>query len=259
MKKILLLFLFISSFGFSQEEDYSKLFSHFDSIQKKNIFVHLNRIVNLINYEYAKTNDYNSREILLNTLLNENGKLNLTKIDDKNSDIEILIKDVFAKIPAIEITNSKGKKYLNKYIAAKFTLHKVTDIENLKNNLFEANNDSIKSFKNLDIYPSFGKFKNNTDKEESLKNFNFKISQHIKENFKYPIYAAKNNITGTTHISFRIEKDGSVERIFAVDTHPILNYEGIEIVSKLPKLNPGYINGEPVRVVYNLPLTFKLK
>ncbi len=113
--------------------------------------------------------------------------------------------------------------------------------------------------KELDIYPSFEKFKKNYDKEKSLKDFNKKISKHIIDNFKYPELAAQNNITGKTLIYFAIEKDGSIERIIITDAHPILHYVGIEIITKLPRFRPGYINKEPVRVGYHLPLTFKLK
>ena len=65
-------------------------------------------------------------------------------------------------------------------------------------------------------------------------------------------------MTGKTFVFFLIEKDGIIERILSYNSHPIFQHEGIRIIKKLPKLNPGFIDEKPVWVIYSLPLTFKL-
>ena len=40
--------------------------------------------------------------------------------------------------------------------------------------------------------------------------------------------------------------------------HPELEKEAIRVVKSLPKLVPGYVDGEPVVVPYSLPILFQL-
>ncbi|HJS00708.1 MAG TPA: energy transducer TonB [Flavobacterium sp.] len=259
MKKLVLLLFFVSTFGFSQEIEYSKIFANFDSIQKKSLPSHINRVISLINYEFVKEKRDSSKYSEITVRLDSIGRLNLRVIDKKNNDLENFFEDIFQKIPLIEITDEDNKNVINKFITIKFTLHKNINLESWSESITGNIKDSIKNMKELDIYPSFGKFKKNYDKEKSLKDFNKKISKHIIDNFKYPELAIQNNITGETLIYFEIENDGSIEKIIIIGAHPILHYAGIEIITKLPIFHPGYINKEPVRVGYYLPLTFKLK
>jgi hypothetical protein len=39
----------------------------------------------------------------------------------------------------------------------------------------------------------------------------------------------------------------------------LLDAEAIRVVSSMPKWNPGLENGNPVRVKYTIPVTFRLK
>lgn len=267
MKKIFLLFLFVSSFGFSQEEDYSKIFSNFDSIQKTNLYDHINRVINLANYVYAtekKPLDVKDsiRNILFTIKLDTIGKLNLIFNNENNEQSNLIFHNLFEKIPPILTEKNEKNKNKETYISASFKLHNNLSSEKIakiKFDLFEKSTDTLSKINSLSIYPSFGNFKKNTNKEKSIKDFSKNLSVHINKHFKYPDYAQENGITGKTFVYFLIEKDGSVERILSYNGHPILQHAGIEIINKLPKLNPGYIDGQTVRVVYGLPLTFKLQ
>lgn len=59
-------------------------------------------------------------------------------------------------------------------------------------------------------------------------------------------------------VQFKIEKDGSIEKIEVQAPHPKLKEEAIRIIKKLPKIEPGKQKGKPVRVSYNLPITFNV-
>ncbi|NHN28060.1 energy transducer TonB [Flavobacterium jejuense] len=264
MKNILFIFLFVSIFGFSQEEDYSKIFSNFDSIKKKEINFYLNEIIDLSQYEFIKDNNSEnnntSQNILFTLKLDSIGRFKIIYIDKKSEKLVPFFESIFKKIPSIEIKKINNTE--STYISADFKLYvslETPKFNKIKERLFSNENDSIKNITSLDIYPTFGAFKKNTDKEKSIKHFNKKISKHIKENFKYPDYAIKKGLTGKTFVFFLIEKNGAVERILSSNSHPIFQHEGIRIIKKLPKLNPGFINEKPVRVIYGLPLTFKLK
>ena len=81
----------------------------------------------------------------------------------------------------------------------------------------------------------------------------------VNENLHYPQEAVKDSLQGRVTLQFTIEKDGSVTDVHVLrGCAPVLDEEAIRVVSQSPKWTPGYINGEPVRVVYNFPVLFQL-
>ena len=81
----------------------------------------------------------------------------------------------------------------------------------------------------------------------------------VNENLKYPQEAVKDSLQGRVTLQFTIEKDGSVTDVHVLrGCAPVLDEEAIRVVSQSPKWTPGYINGEPVRVVFNFPVLFQL-
>ena len=85
------------------------------------------------------------------------------------------------------------------------------------------------------------------------------FSHWVNENLKYPQEAVKDSLQGRVTLQFTIEKDGSVTDVHVLrGCAPVLDEEAIRVVSQSPKWTPGYINGEPVRVVYNFPVLFQL-
>lgn len=81
----------------------------------------------------------------------------------------------------------------------------------------------------------------------------------LSRNIIYPAWAAEENALGRVVVSFVIEKDGSVSNVNAeLKAHPALDAEAIRVVQSMPKWEPGTVDGEPVRVLYHLPITFKL-
>ena len=82
----------------------------------------------------------------------------------------------------------------------------------------------------------------------------------VNENLKYPKEAVKDTLQGRVLIQFTIEKDGSVTgaRILR-SAAPVLDEEALRVISQSPKWTPGYVDGKPVRVIYNFPVVFKLK
>ena len=85
------------------------------------------------------------------------------------------------------------------------------------------------------------------------------FSHWVNDNLHYPQEAVKDSLQGRVTLQFTIEKDGSVTDVHVLrGCAPVLDEEAIRVVSQSPKWTPGYINGEPVRVVYNFPVLFQL-
>ncbi|MRG47076.1 TonB family protein [Chitinophaga sp. SYP-B3965] len=82
------------------------------------------------------------------------------------------------------------------------------------------------------------------------------LSQHVK----YPKEAVAKKLEGTVYVSFDINPDGSVSNAKSVHKPKDggLEDEAIRVVNGMPKWNPGKEKGEPVRVKFVLPISFKL-
>lgn len=85
------------------------------------------------------------------------------------------------------------------------------------------------------------------------------VSKWIAKNVKYPQIAAENNIHGKVFMNFVIEKDGSITDVKVLrGVDPTLDKEAIRVIKSMPKWKPGKQRGKPVRVSFNLPITFTL-
>ncbi|MDR1341278.1 MAG: energy transducer TonB [Prevotellaceae bacterium] len=76
----------------------------------------------------------------------------------------------------------------------------------------------------------------------------------------YPQQAVENNIQGMVRVSFTVNIDGTLSDIKSIrKIDPILEDCVIEIVKKSPKWVPGRQQNKPVKVTYQVPVTFKLQ
>lgn len=82
---------------------------------------------------------------------------------------------------------------------------------------------------------------------------------YLQKSVKYPQEAKKNNVQGKVFVSFIVETDGSlsnvkVERSLGSGT----DEEALRVLEESPKWIPGIAKGKPVRVKYNIPISFSL-
>lgn len=86
------------------------------------------------------------------------------------------------------------------------------------------------------------------------------LSDFISKNIKYPKEAINNNISGRVYIQFIVMEDGSLDGFRILRSiHPLLDEEAIRLFKESNMdWNPGMINGNNVRVEFNLPINFKL-
>ena len=83
----------------------------------------------------------------------------------------------------------------------------------------------------------------------------------IQENMRYPKDAKAAKREGRVLCSFIIDKTGEVTEVKVAKSSGTqsLDDEAVRVVSLMPNWKPGMENGKPVRVIYNIPLVFKLK
>lgn len=87
-----------------------------------------------------------------------------------------------------------------------------------------------------------------------------KLLQFLYGNLKYPRRSREDEIQGIGLIQFMIDKEGNVTKV-----NPLrgitreIRAECIRVIKKMPQWRPGYQRGEPVNVLYTLPISFRIK
>lgn len=115
--------------------------------------------------------------------------------------------------------------------------------------------EKIKNNGKIIFYDSTN-YQTNPIYSEGMDNF----MRFIAENYKYPIDAMKNGVNGIVHISFIVEKDGSLSNIkIQKDLGYGTGAAGVEVIKKSKKWIPGTLRGEPVRIAYTLPIRLNLR
>lgn len=86
------------------------------------------------------------------------------------------------------------------------------------------------------------------------------LKKYLAENIKYPEMARESGIQGRVYVTFVVEKDGSVTNVELLrGIGGGCDQEAIRVVENMPNWNPGRQRDKPVRVQFNLPITFVLK
>jgi len=85
------------------------------------------------------------------------------------------------------------------------------------------------------------------------------LLKHFGSNIKYPEAARLADIEGVVVLEFIVEKDGSITDIEILrDIGGGCGEEALRIAKEMPKWKPGMDGGKLARVVYKLPVRFKL-
>ena len=86
------------------------------------------------------------------------------------------------------------------------------------------------------------------------------LMKYLAENIKYPVSAQKAKEQGRVVVQFIVEKDGAVTSVKTVrSVAPALDAEAVRVIKAMPKWTPGRQGGQPVRVNYNVPVSFRLQ
>lgn len=85
------------------------------------------------------------------------------------------------------------------------------------------------------------------------------LIQDIEGKLIYPIEARKLGIEGMVYVQFVINKNGKLNQLkIGKSAHALLNNSAIEVVQQLKPFVPGQLDGDPIKVLYTLPINFIL-
>ncbi|MBL7804110.1 MAG: TonB family protein [Saprospiraceae bacterium] len=86
------------------------------------------------------------------------------------------------------------------------------------------------------------------------------LSMYLRLLLRYPPKARENNIQGTVLVSFVVEKNGDMTNVrLEQSVDPDIDKEALRVVNRMPGWKPGRIDDVPVRVLFTLPITFRLE
>ncbi len=82
----------------------------------------------------------------------------------------------------------------------------------------------------------------------------------LGDHISYPAQASEEGVQGRVVVQFEVSKTGAIENVKVVRSrHPALDKEAVRLIKAMPRWQPGRNNGQPVKVTYTLPVTFKLQ
>ena len=121
----------------------------------------------------------------------------------------------------------------------------------------EVNTKEI--FKIVEEQPTFKGCETIGDKMERKACADAALMKFIYDNITYPSTARENNVSGTVVVQFVVETDGSVSNVSLIrDIGAGCGQEAMRVVKMMPQWNPGKQRGRAVRVMFTLPVKFKL-
>jgi protein TonB len=108
----------------------------------------------------------------------------------------------------------------------------------------------------IDEVPIFPGCEDATNKKACFQKM---MTKHVNRNIRYPDLAMELDIQGRVSTQFIIGKDGVIENVKMRGPHQVLEKEAARIIAKLPKMIPGKHKGKNTKVVFSLPITFKMQ
>jgi TonB family protein len=83
--------------------------------------------------------------------------------------------------------------------------------------------------------------------------------EYIRRNLIYPAVGIVNRRAGEVHLSFIIDKDGTVRDVQVTKgINPLYDEAAVKVLKESPKWLPGIKDGEAIKVKYNIPIKFSL-
>lgn len=85
------------------------------------------------------------------------------------------------------------------------------------------------------------------------------LRTYLNQNIRYPAEAQETCVQGRVVVSFVVGKDGHISDVTVLrSVDPSLDKEAVRVIRNMPRWTPGKQGGEPVKVRYNVPVSFRL-
>ena len=112
----------------------------------------------------------------------------------------------------------------------------------------------------VEIMPHFDQCEDVVNPAQQEQCTNMEIIRSISKTAKYPRQLRGTGIEGTVYLSFVVNKKGKVSDVKVErGVHKTLDKEAVRAVEALPDFIPGIQQGKPAKVIYNIPVRFKLQ
>jgi len=86
------------------------------------------------------------------------------------------------------------------------------------------------------------------------------FNRWVMSQIRYPEIAQQNGIQGLVLVKFIVEIDGSLSNIKVIQSPDTsLTAEAVRVISNSPKWEPGRQRNDPVRVLFTMPVNFRLQ
>jgi TonB family protein len=86
------------------------------------------------------------------------------------------------------------------------------------------------------------------------------LQKYLQDNLKYPESARANNVEGKVYVSFIVNEKGKIKDVKILKgLNKACDKEAMRVVKKMPRWTPGQQDGKNVKVIYTLPVNFKLQ
>ncbi|GAA0871480.1 hypothetical protein GCM10009117_06260 [Gangjinia marincola] len=110
---------------------------------------------------------------------------------------------------------------------------------------------------NVPVFPGCEKMKTNAERKACMSE---KVDKFIKKKFNSDL-GAELGLSGINRVfvAFKIDKKGNIVNVRARAPHPRLGKEAERVVKLLPSMTPGKQRGQPVGVLYSLPIVFQVQ
>lgn len=109
---------------------------------------------------------------------------------------------------------------------------------------YAAADDTVSTYRKLTVKPQFPG----------------DMDLFIKQRLKYPDAAREQGIEGSVGILFMVDEQGMVTHVSCKRSSGsnALDQEAMRVVQSMPKWTPGYYKKRPVRVLFAVPVIFRL-
>ncbi|WP_353777033.1 energy transducer TonB [Winogradskyella sp. 3972H.M.0a.05] len=118
--------------------------------------------------------------------------------------------------------------------------------------------DPVLGYYMIEDTPKFKNTPENLSEEEAKAYFSEKMNAFVTSHFNTNVCLEVEGIQ-RIYVQFEINKTGLVNVIKVRAPHPKLEKEAKRVIKLLPQFIPGRHIGTPVKVIYNLPIKFKVE
>ena len=85
------------------------------------------------------------------------------------------------------------------------------------------------------------------------------LMKYLQKNIRYPQICKEQRVQGRVILQFVVNADSTISDVNVIKpVNPHFDKEALRVVKAMPKWKPGEQRGEPVRVRFTLPVTFRL-